>query len=149
MERVTDIDHGAPVIVRASIEIDAPLELVWDLHSQVTAWPEWFSEIRLAEIDGPFAPGSTIIWGAHGYDALFPARIGLIEHQRRTAWDGTNKGIYGIHAFTFSQRGSVTHVETAESWNTDPGEHAVGTLQTFLQNWLNHLKDTAEDHASV
>ncbi|MGW9715367.1 SRPBCC family protein [Streptomyces albidoflavus] len=145
MKPVTDIDHSAPVIVRADIEIDAPLEEVWDLHSEVSAWPDWFPDIRIAEIDGPFAQGSHITWGAHGYDELFPARIGLIEHQQRTAWDGSNAGIYGIHAFSFTRRGNKTHVETAESWDTDPGPHAVATLQTFLQNWMSHLKDTAED----
>ncbi|WP_020124768.1 SRPBCC family protein [Streptomyces canus] len=145
MELEVDIDHSAPVIVRASCEINAPIDQVWEIHSNVPAWPQWQKDIRVAEIDGELAAGSNITWGAWGYDGLFPAHIGLIEHQRRTVWSGANAGIYGIHAFTFTPRGHVTEVETAESWDTDPGSHAVATLQTFLQGWLDHLKATVEN----
>lgn len=50
-------------------------------------------------------------------------------------------------AFTFIRSGSVPHVQAAESWNTDPGAHAVATLRTFLQSRLDHRKATAETRA--
>lgn len=37
----TDIDETAPVISRNSIAIAAPLQLVWEIHTDIAAWPQW------------------------------------------------------------------------------------------------------------
>ncbi|MFE5114148.1 SRPBCC family protein [Streptomyces sp. NPDC056663] len=144
MKLEVEVDKEAPVIVSASCEIAAPVERVWDIHADVTSWAQWQKDISSAEIDGAFAPGSVIHWGAHGYDARFPALIGRIEHQRLTVWSGTNDGIHGIHGFVFTPQGDTTVVTTAESWSVDPGPHAVATLQEFLESWLHHMKVAVE-----
>ena len=35
----TGVDRTAPVIARHEIEIEAPLDTVWQLHVDVNAWP--------------------------------------------------------------------------------------------------------------
>ena len=54
-----DIDLNAPVISRHNTTIDAPLETVWALHTDVPAWPTWQTDITSAVLDTPFAPGAT------------------------------------------------------------------------------------------
>lgn len=144
MKLEIDIDHNAPVVVTATREIDASLERIWAMHSDVPSWLSWQRDIRLSEIDGNFAPGSEITWSAHGYADTFPAYIGLVDHQRRTVWSGSNGGVYGIHQFVFVQRQGGVDVQTSESWAVNPGQHAVDTLRTFLENWLDHMKVAAE-----
>ncbi len=51
-----DIDTRAPVVARYSTVIDAPLGMLWRLHTDVDAWPAWQPDIETARLEGPFAP---------------------------------------------------------------------------------------------
>src|SRR5262245_57471215 len=48
MSDPTGIDTSAPVLARHGIDIDAPLDVVWDLHTDVNRWPEWQTDITAA-----------------------------------------------------------------------------------------------------
>jgi hypothetical protein len=37
----TDVDRAAPVIAVHEIDIEAPLDTVWPLHTDIGAWPKW------------------------------------------------------------------------------------------------------------
>jgi uncharacterized membrane protein len=41
MTTPTGIDRDAPVIAHHEIDIAAPLDTVWNLHTDVDAWPAW------------------------------------------------------------------------------------------------------------
>lgn len=41
-------------------ETTAPAQVVWRLWADVPSWPEWNPDISHAELQGPFAAGSTI-----------------------------------------------------------------------------------------
>ena len=56
MTTPTGIDRDAPVITRHEIDIAAPLDTVWNLHTDVDAWPAWNLEVTAAKLDGAFAP---------------------------------------------------------------------------------------------
>jgi uncharacterized membrane protein len=59
MTTPTDIDRDAPVIARHEIDINAPLETIWRLQTNVNGWPAWQTDITAARLDGPFQPGSS------------------------------------------------------------------------------------------
>ena len=44
------------MLAHHEIDIDAPVERVWRIHTDVARWPEWQAEITDARIDGPFEP---------------------------------------------------------------------------------------------
>jgi hypothetical protein len=50
----SDVDRAAPLIAH-QIEIEAPLEKVWQLHVDVNAWPSWQSDITAV------GPGSIML----------------------------------------------------------------------------------------
>jgi hypothetical protein len=52
----TGIDGDAPVIARHQIDINAPLDTVWRLQTDVSNWPAWQADITAARLDGPFEP---------------------------------------------------------------------------------------------
>ena len=56
MAQPHDVDRTAPVLAHHEIDIEAPLERVWALHTHVDRWPEWQMGITEARIDGQ--PGS-------------------------------------------------------------------------------------------
>ena len=55
------------MIARHKIDINAPLETVWRLQTNVNDWPAWQTDITTAHLDGPFEPGNSFTWTSYGY----------------------------------------------------------------------------------
>ncbi len=141
-----DVDRGAPVIVTDEIVVDAPVAVVWALHTDVSAWTSWRSGIERAQLSGPFAVGSTFHWVGGGLEIT--STIEEVRLQRRTVWGGPAAGIVGVHVWVFTPVGDRTRVATRESWAGPPVEadvaQAKGMLAEHLATWLSELKRAAE-----
>ena len=85
------IDGNAPVIARHEIDINAPLETVWRLQSDITA----------ARLDGPFEPGNSFTWTSYGFTVT--STIYAVAERARTLWGGPAGGIMGAHAWVYTQ----------------------------------------------
>ncbi|MFJ4525459.1 SRPBCC family protein [Streptomyces sp. NPDC088810] len=140
------IDEHAPVIVRLSTVIDAPLATVWELHTAVDAWPAWNPGVESARLDGPLRTGTTFAWRTHGLDITSTVRE-LVPGER-IVWGGPSAGITGIHVWAFEQTGGRVTVRTEESWSGAPVEARPDDLRTALHQsleaWLSALKSRAE-----
>ncbi|MFF4388804.1 SRPBCC family protein [Streptomyces sp. NPDC001552] len=140
------IDEAAPVIVRLSTVIDAPLTTVWALHTDVAAWPAWNTDIDRTEVDGPLLPGKSFSWLTHGLDIT--STVQELDPEKRIVWGGTVQGIVGIHVWTFEQSEAGVVVHTEESWSGAPVDAETDelgkALHDSLQGWLAHLKNRAE-----
>ncbi|MEU2053969.1 SRPBCC family protein [Streptomyces bungoensis] len=140
------IDETAPVIVRLSTVIDAPLERVWALHTDIDAWAEWNADVDQAELDGPLLPGNSFRWKTHGLDIVSTVRE--IVPGERLVWGGPANGIVGVHVWTFGRTGGQVTVHTEESWSGAPVDAAAEQLGQALEQsltaWLACLKSRAE-----
>ncbi|WP_445270010.1 SRPBCC family protein [Streptomyces sp. DSM 41634] len=140
------IDETAPAIVRLSTVIDAPLERVWALHTDIDAWPSWNAHVDQAQLDGPLLPGHSFSWKTHGLDITSTLRE--IVPGERLVWGGPANGIEGIHVWTFEQTGGQVTVRTEESWSGAPVDAAPAELGRALHDsltaWLAALKNRAE-----
>ena len=136
------IDETAPVRVRLSIEINAPLATVWDLHTDIAAWPTWNTDIDQAELNGLLVPGDSFRWRTHGLEII--STVHELVPGERIVWGGPANGITGIHVWTFEQVGDHVIVRTEESWSGAPvdaaTDHLGRALHDSLENWLTHLK---------
>ncbi|MFD4864234.1 SRPBCC family protein [Streptomyces sp. NPDC058412] len=143
------IDETAPAIVRLSTVIDAPLERIWALHTDIDSWPSWNAHVDQAELDGPLLPGNSFSWKTHGLDITSTVRE--IVPGERLVWGGPANGIEGIHVWTFEQTGSQVTVRTEESWSGAPVDAAPAELGQALHDsltaWLAALKARAEQTA--
>jgi TniQ len=83
MTTPTGIDGEAPVIAHREIDIAAPLDTVWNLHTDVDAWS---LEVTAAKLDGAFAPGNSFTWTS--YDFTVTSTIYIVEDHSRTLWGG-------------------------------------------------------------
>jgi uncharacterized membrane protein len=54
-----EINSAAPVITRDEILIDAPIETIWSIQTDVAAWPSWQPDVDAAESEGD---GSLRAW---------------------------------------------------------------------------------------
>jgi uncharacterized protein YndB with AHSA1/START domain len=137
-----DIDRTAPVIAKHEIAIDAPLETIWRIHTDIDDWPSWQPDITSATLTGPLAAGSEFRWLTHGLDIT--STIYEIEPCRRIVWGGTGNGITGVHLWTFTEG----LVRTEESWDGEPIRANIPAMQSALDAsldaWLKYLKARAE-----
>jgi uncharacterized protein YndB with AHSA1/START domain len=88
------IDEDAPVIVRPSAEIDAPIATLWELHTDIAAWATWNTDVEQAGLDGPLMPGSSYSRRTHGLDTTSTVRE-LVPGEH-IVWGGPAGGIDGI-----------------------------------------------------
>ncbi|GAB2463931.1 SRPBCC family protein [Xylanimonas ulmi] len=146
----TTIDESAPVVVRREVRIEAPIDLVWRLHTDVAAWPTWQTDVASAHIDGPLVPGASFRWSTHGIDVT--STVYALDAPRRILWGGPAQGVTGIHEWTFAAEGGATIVRTAESWDGDPvradAEGQRAALDASLGAWLTLLRTKAEAKAT-
>jgi hypothetical protein len=85
---------GGPIPSKLDeIDINAPLETVWRLHTDVSNWPAWQTDITAARLDGPFEPGSSFTWTSYGFTVT--SAIYAVAERARTLWGGTAEGITG------------------------------------------------------
>lgn len=144
------IDESATVVVRREVRIEAPIDLVWRLHTDVAGWPAWQTDVDSAQIDGPLVPGATFRWSTHGLEVT--STVYEVDAPRRILWGGPAQGITGIHEWTFTADGDATIVRTAESWEGDPvradSENLGAALDASLGSWLELLRAKAEAKAA-
>jgi len=146
MTTPTDIDRKAPVMAHHQIDIAAPLERVWELHTNVGQWPAWNAEVSAATLDGPFVPGNSFTWTS--YDFTVTSTIYDVEDRARTLWGGAALGIMGTHEWLFERTAQGVRVTTTESFAGDPVEADAAGMQAILDSsltaWLTRMKTRAE-----
>ena len=97
----TGVDGDAPVRAHHEIDINAPLDTVWQLHADVNAWPAWQTDITAAHINGAFQPGASFEWTSYGFTVV--STIYAVAERARVLWGGTAGGITGVHEWAFSR----------------------------------------------
>jgi uncharacterized membrane protein len=144
-----DIDRNAPVITRDEIVIKAPLGTVWNLFTNINAWPQWNKEIESASLQGPLDVGAVFHWSTAGM--IIASTISELIPQQRIAWSGLVQGIMGIHVWRFTEVEDGVLVQTEESWDGEPVRLQVDFLQQALdksiRSWLESLKRAVESRA--
>ena len=146
---MTDVDRDAPVLVTEQIVVDAPVAVLWALHTDVANWTSWRGDLDRVELTGPFAVGATFRWATGGLEIA--STIQEVQPERRTAWGGPAGDIVGMHVWEFTSEGDRTRVTTHESWAGPMVEadlaQAITLLAGHLATWLGDLKRAAEKAA--
>lgn len=145
-ENEMEIDSDAPVITRDEILISAPIQTIWNIQTDVSAWPSWQPDVDRAEADGPLAVGSVFRWQTAGLDIT--STVEEVDAPRRIVWGGPAQGITAVHVWTFDEQAGGVRVSTAESWQGDAvaaqPEAMQAALDDSLRTWLENLKRAAE-----
>jgi uncharacterized protein YndB with AHSA1/START domain len=166
------IDRAAAVTRSSDLVINAPLQRVWDAHTDVERWDEWQDAILTIErLDpGAFSASSLFRWTTPVPESAFaPAdtltitsSVMQLEPRKCVIWQGPAIGSSitidkGVHLWTFTESGGATHVHTEESWDaafldslTGPDHDAVAAmLGGGLDLWLQALKTRVEANEGV
>jgi uncharacterized protein YndB with AHSA1/START domain len=55
-------DENAPVHLLLGIRVNAPIDRVWRLHTDIDGWTQWQRDIVSAHADAPLDIGTTFYW---------------------------------------------------------------------------------------
>jgi hypothetical protein len=106
--------ESAPVRSSAEIDIDAPLQVVWDVLTGFENWPDWNPDVKSMSFPGPLAPGSEFRWKAG--PGTIVSTLERIEPPRYIAWRGRTLTINAYHEWWLEPHGDGTFVRTQESF---------------------------------
>lgn len=109
-----EVNKNAPLVHSESIEIEAPIQEVWEVLTDFAHWPEWNKSIVSMDMHGPLQVGTNFFWKS-GSSRLH-SKIVAIESGRMIAWAGATMGIKAVHVYRFRSEDDKTIVTTEESW---------------------------------
>ncbi len=131
------IDQSAPLVAHGSILINAKLDRVWRLQTNINYWSEWQPDVVAAQLQGKLAVGAVFHWRASGVNIT--SRIDELVPRQRVSWTGDSLGMHAIHNWEFEQRDDGILVRTEESIS--------GWLAQIIGLFLPHYLDKALDQS--
>jgi hypothetical protein len=139
------IDTRAPVTAAYEVEIHAPVQRVWDLLGDPTAWPSFAPEVHDVHLQGPVAADTRFTW-ANGRSRM-KSRFAVVDPGREITWTGVSSGVKAVHRHLLEAAGpGSTRVRSEESMAGPllPLVYGRAKLQAGLEQWLTALKTAAE-----
>lgn len=164
-------DPEAALTRSSDIDIDAPVEKVWDVHTDVVKWKKWQDAVlTIKRLDsGAFSSTSRFRWTtpvpksefAPADTLTITSSVKHAESGRCVIWEGPAKGKAitidkGTHLWIFTKTAKGTHVHTQESWDAPMLDALQGAdrdavadmLGGGLDVWVKALKAEVEAQAS-
>lgn len=135
---------GAPVHASKTIVIDAPIDRVWRIQTDVDHWQDWYSYLRDAKLIGQFAPGTKLNYGWLFKHRLVIAKVREFElamvYGKYVGFSAVTKWDFKPLAKTQTQ---VTFSESSVGFLMAVVYSSV-KLAEHLDGWLQKLKARAE-----
>jgi uncharacterized protein YndB with AHSA1/START domain len=145
-----EINREAPAAGSATALVEAPLETVWRIISDLTNWPNWNHGVSKIRVDGPVEPGTTFVWRADGSKIV--SRLEHVAPPHRIAWSGKIFGIRAVHVWELAAEAGGTRVCTEESFEGPLArlfpDFARKTIGRALARAISSLKSEAESKSS-
>lgn len=110
-----NIHNEAPVKHSDSVVVNASVEKIWRIMSDIEKWPDWNPEITWTKLNGKLEPGTTFVWKAG--PGTITSTLEEVSAPRLIAWSGKLFGIRAIHIWRIGSKEGLTTVTTEESWD--------------------------------
>jgi len=140
------IEKDAAVVSSAEIEIDASIEAVWSILTEIERWPTWNPDVKSVSLDGPPVECATFRWKAG--PSTITSTVIRLDRPRLIAWTGKTLGIRAIHVWRLETHDARTLARTEESYDGLVARILRRPLQKLLDRTLadvvRHLKAEAE-----
>lgn len=108
------------MVIEESIIINAPIEKVWDIFTDLTCWKNWCSVIEDVSSDGArLEEGNSFKCCIRPFDIpvnLEPV-VEEIDPMHRIVWSGKKHGVSALHEFTFQMDGSGVLLTSREAFS--------------------------------
>ena len=139
-----------PVSANAEIFIQASLDRVWLIQTNISKWKSWNSDIESMNVVGDVGLGTTFKWEAGGVN--IESKIIEFIPKQKIAWEGKAFGISAYHIWSFSEEDAKVRVYTEERFSGTLAWLLPGTMRNQISKALNHgvlvLKQEAEKEST-
>ena len=140
------INKEAPVKTYQEITINAPVQKVYQIMSDIDHWEDWHSDVKDPKLNGVFKKGSTFDWKSGGL--TIHSTLHTVQPGHKIGWSGKAFGAFAIHNWSFVEHNGKTTVkveESMEGWLVSLMRSTFQKgLESSLQIWLKNLKIQAE-----
>lgn len=126
------INENASVKSKNQIEIQAPIETVWQILADIKSWTKWQKAVTETIVDGKIAEGTEFKWKAGGLS--FKSKIHTSKPYTAFGWTGTTIGAAAIHNWTFMKKDSNTTIVIVE-------ESLQGVLPKMFKKYFQNNLD--------
>jgi hypothetical protein len=130
---------GQPV--EGSVELEMPVERMWETFLDVASWPEWnpcFWRARV--LGGELRLGATLVWAFNPIEPRYLykmpaiAKVVELEPYDRLTWEASLPGFHARHSYRFAALGEERC--SFGSWEVAEGR-AYRATRRF---WLAHFR---------
>jgi hypothetical protein len=136
-----EITPVSPLPIEGSVELDIPVEELWQTFLDVEHWPEWNPCIWRSRVrEGELREGATLTWVFNPikrwYPYKMPARAEIVEFQQhdRVTWEVKAPGFHALHSYRFAGLGPGR--SRFGSWEVAEGF----TFRALRGFWLAHFR---------
>ena len=138
------INENASIRDRQSIIINAPVEKVWDILTDIEQWPKWNKEIKSANCSSPVAEGVKFEW--HVRLTTFQSSFQAVNEPTLLSWTGKSKLMKSIFVWNLeaSDQQTIVTVEESIEGFVIPIFNNHSKLHDILIDWLSALKCKSE-----
>ena len=144
------VNENSPVKARSKIEINAPIDSVWKILTDIHNWTNWQKAVTKTVVHGEIREGTHFDWKAGGLS--FKSKIHTSIPESMFGWTGTTLGTMAVHNWFFEARDTKTFVKVEESLEGILPRLFSGYFQKNLDSGvlknLEELKSAAENKNS-
>jgi len=137
------INENASIRDRQSIIINANIDRVWDILTNVNAWTQWNKEIKVAKCE-QVAMEADFEWQV--LQSHFKSTFHVVDMPNTLSWTGQSKFVKSIFVWNLEASDAQTIVTVEESIEgfIVPIFNNHSKLHNILIDWLHALKTEAE-----
>ena len=137
------INEDASIRDRQSVIINASVDRVWEVLTDVNRWPEWYPEIKSASCD-KVEMGATFDWALKS--THLHSSFQLVNKPTQLAWTGKSKMVKAIHVWNLEAADDQTIVTVEKSIEgfLIPVFNRQSKVHDDLMAWIAALKEEAE-----
>lgn len=107
------INEHAPAIASSQVFINASIDTVWGILTDINNWTKWQTNVTKAIVHGDIRQGTKFEWKAGGLS--FKSKIHTSNPMSMFGWTGTTLGASAVHNWFFESRDNGTEVRVEES----------------------------------
>jgi hypothetical protein len=104
-----EIAHAAPLPIAGSVELEVPVERLWEVFLDVPGWARWNPCIWRSRVrGGELREGATLIWAFNPIERRYlyklPATAEIVEVVPcdRVTWEVRMPGFHALHSYRFA-----------------------------------------------
>ena len=106
------------MIISTSININASIDTVWEVFSDIHNWQEWNPVCRECRLEQGDAMACGTCFSFELNPLILSIRIKAVieqfEPKKKVVWSGSRLGIHATHVFTFEEKESYVVLKSEE-----------------------------------